>query len=113
MGSGRPDCEGTCNGYKIAGDLDIDTVRTFTDVYQYLTECVLDTLAPIRCTDLNDDTLINVVDAALLQECVKHGADTAYWNLSTGCLFPFGIYNPNQVTILNMGGLIQISGMPK
>lgn len=103
MGPARPDCEGTCNGYKLSGDLDVDTVRTTADVDQYLAECILDTLAPVRCTDLNGDTAINVVDAALLQECVIHGSDTAYWGNGTPCVFPFGIYNPNHITILNMG----------
>jgi hypothetical protein len=91
------DCDGNCNGTRLTGDLNIDNFRNATDVTNYMLGAINYTIPASKCNDLNDDQEINVTDAALLFDCVRHGPGS----IPTGhshepCRFPDKIKNPFQ-----------------
>jgi hypothetical protein len=55
------------------------------------------TITPTNCNDLNASGSITVWDAALINQCARHGA-----NNNTLCTFPRGATNPNEVVILSV-----------
>jgi hypothetical protein len=91
------DCEGNCGGSRLSGDLNIDNVRDLTDATQYITEIINQTITAQTCTDLNNDGLITVWDAALIQECFYNG--TPYNN---ACTYPHGVISPNPISYLEL-----------
>ena len=95
FGSTVVDCDGDCGGSRVAGDLDLDNLHHTTDVDLYVTEILANTIAVHECTDLNDDGIISVWDAALVEECYYNG--TPYNN---ACVFPHGITSPFGVSHL-------------
>lgn len=95
FGSEVIDCNGDCGGSRIAGDLDISGARNLVDVDQYVTEIKNNTITAQECTDLNDDGIISVWDAALVEECYYNG--TPYNN---ACVFPHGVTSPNPMSYL-------------
>lgn len=88
LGNAVPDCNGVCDGPDQYGDIDKDSLRTYADINQ-LMERVLqnDTLA-LPCNDLYGDSVLNVVDMAVLTECVRYAQDPGYWGLRFACHFP-------------------------
>jgi hypothetical protein len=103
LGSAQPDCAGNCNGYAMAGDLTGDTLRKMNDVVQYVADVQSHVIQPMPCNDLDNSGTINVVDAALDQQCVRHGDDESYWGAQLPCTFPTGRHNPNQIGVLTIG----------
>lgn len=88
LGNAVPDCEGICNGAALYGDWNRDSLRTSPDVAAYLDAAYEGNGLPTRCNDLYADSLINLLDAAALQECALHGDDPAYWIQRLPCHFP-------------------------
>jgi hypothetical protein len=64
------DCMGNCNGSRISGDLNVDTLRNDIDVDQYLVDITaLNAVMP--CNDVNGDNALTVTDAALVSGCIR------------------------------------------
>ncbi len=107
-GDAQPDCNGECAGVALAGDINVDTTRTTTDLTIYMLESLLDTMMPTPCYDLNDDGEITVTDATLLFDCLLHdsGASSAEHN-HTPCQFPYAVSNPNDIATLTLAELNQ------
>ncbi len=104
------DCDGTCGGSRLTGDLNVDSLRNNTDLTNYLLGSIYHSLPASKCTDLNDDQKINIVDAALLFECAKHGGGV----IPTGhthepCQFPNKIKNPQQHADFSIGNIDYIA----
>lgn len=104
-GNAQMDCQGTCNGTVKMGDLNSNTQQETADAQQYVSQILNSTISPTPCNDLNDDTLITVWDAALLQNCVLNS--TPY---NTACVFPHGIVNPYQTVSLKIDTLNTAQG---
>jgi hypothetical protein len=97
FGSTTIDCEGNCGGSRLSGDLNIDDVRDLSDATQYITEILNQSITAQPCTDLNNDGIISVWDAALVQECFYNG--TPYNN---ACTYPHGVTSPNPTSYLEI-----------
>lgn len=96
LGNAILDCEGTCNGTKLRGDLNQDGFQNLSDAQGYVSGILANTLTPSNCNDLNADGKITVFDAALLQDCYYgdfdphiHGGDIVHDH----CNFPYGYTN--------------------
>lgn len=94
-GKAELDCEGTCNGTAIRGDLDQDATLSSLDINLYMNQALQNTPS-MPCTDLNADGIINVYDASLLMDCMINGNSHMHEDGSTShdhCRFPAGIYD--------------------
>lgn len=101
-----PDCAGACGGTRLTGDLNIDGNRNNLDVTNYMLGAIYNSLPATKCYDLNDDQAIDVVDAALLFECAKHGGGTIPVGHShEPCRFPNKIRNPQQSAEFSIGNI--------
>ncbi|OWY19389.1 T9SS C-terminal target domain-containing protein [Sphingobacteriales bacterium UPWRP_1] len=106
-GSATIDCEGICNGQKIIGDLDADGTYHTNDVLTYMTGILNGELTTgTSCNDLNNDGLINVVDADLLLACILQGNGThthpGGGTSHNHCGFP-------QAQVINPNGLVSLT----
>lgn len=107
-GPAQPDCEGTCNGIRKAGDLDVNYVYETSDVNTYLTNIAANTATLTPCTDLVADNEINVYDAIMLNACIQEnnggthpgGAGVAFCELPTMVL-----NNVNDTAWLGIGAI--------
>jgi hypothetical protein len=101
------DCMGNCNGSRISGDLNVDTLRNDIDVDQYLVDITaLNAVMP--CNDVNGDNALTVTDAALVSGCIRetngsHVHQGATQNTHRHCEFPFNIVNTNDTVHLGIG----------
>lgn len=104
------DCDGNCNGTRQQGDLNQDSLRNANDISNYLVGAIDYTLPATTCNDLNDDEKINITDAALLYDCVKHGPGSIPSGHShEPCRFPDRIKNPNQHANFSLGNIDYIA----
>ena len=94
------DCNGNCNGTVKMGDLDNNTQQQLVDAQLYVDKILNSTITPTKCNDLNNDSLITVWDAALLNNCVKNGTPS-----NIKCQFPHRLTNPNQTVTLSIGAI--------
>lgn len=115
-GSAQPDCEGTCNGLRKAGDLDVNYVYEANDVNTYLSNIAANTATLTPCTDLVADNEIDVYDAIMLNACIQEnnggthpgGAGVEFCELPTMVLdnvndtawFGIGAINTNQKFVI-------------
>lgn len=100
------DCNGDCNGSRLMGDLNVDSLRDNADLTNYLLASIDNSITPVKCNDLNDDQDIDVVDAALLYECIKHGAGTIpAGHTHEPCRFPSTTKNYQQVADFSIGNI--------
>jgi hypothetical protein len=107
-GSAQPDCTGECAGTRVTGDIDLDTMRTSDDMYQYINEILLDTIDPTICLDLNADELLTITDVNLLLECLLHeGSPALPGHSHSPCEFPFNVTNPSDTVTLSIGEINQ------
>lgn len=91
------DCSGQCNGTRLEGDLNVNAVRDSVDILNYLSGSIYHTIPATICNDLNRDSTINVLDAAVLFQCVDHGPGSIPAGHShEPCRFPNRIKNPFQ-----------------
>lgn len=97
-GNSVMDCTGDCGGVVLRGDLDVDTLQETQDAQIYVNDIINSAITPTPCNDLNNDGIISVWDAALVNECAEHGT-----NFNGKCNFPRGAVNLNQTTELRIG----------
>jgi Lysyl oxidase/Secretion system C-terminal sorting domain len=105
FGDAQADCEGTCNGSALRGDWNRDTLRTDADVLAYMTSALTDTSSVTTCRELYTDGHLDVYDAAILNECVLHADEPAYWVNEFPCQFPSGIFNPDDIVYFLPGAV--------
>jgi Lysyl oxidase len=105
FGDAREDCNGVCAGTALHGDMNQDSLRNMTDVDTYLNAALSENNGATLCTELNENGVIDVFDAALLQECVLHSNETAYWGSRFPCTFPTGVDNIKDIVYLLPGEL--------
>lgn len=99
-GNAQIDCEGNCNGVKLHGDWNQDSLRTDLDVDEYLQVVVNNDGNATPCTDLNDNNVIDLFDAALLHECATYQDDIVHWGSRFACQFPTGATIASDVVYL-------------
>ncbi len=87
-GDAQFDCEGVCAGTRLIGDLDVDADNDSLDAAAYVAGILDASLAAAPCTDVNDDGLLTVADAAMIAHCHQANqlADSAL--IDTRCGFP-------------------------
>jgi hypothetical protein len=105
LGNARLDCEGNCGGPALKGDWNKDTLRNVVDVNAYLAAALVDSAMVSPCSDLFDDSQIDLYDAALLQECELHENDANHWGVRFACQFPTGLLNEKELVYLLPGTL--------
>jgi hypothetical protein len=103
-GNVRTDCEGTCGGTRVMGDLDQNGTQEMVDAEAYVTRMLAHDIVPTSCNDLNADEKITVYDAALLASCLNYGALHQHngEGLHDHCNFPDGTININDTTTLSI-----------
>ncbi len=102
-GTAQMDCEGNCNGWHQLGDLNADTTRTYIDVDQYITETLDNTIIAEMCNDANDDSNIDVVDAALVMGCANQGL--GYTHDEDLCALPITLLNTSDTVTYSIGSV--------
>ena len=114
FGNTPTDCEGNCNGVRIRGDMNLDTLRNYTDVGLYLQQLADESIIPSLCNDLTGDSAYTVYDAARLNGCLKSMDSThvhlgGYSGNHGHCNFPFHIDNPFDTITLGLSNLTENS----
>ena len=107
FGLAQLDCDSVCNGSRLSGDLNQDTLQNASDIAMYM-DSVVNAAAVVRCNDLNGDNSLTVADPALLNACVRNndGSHThpgGTQNTHRHCQFPFGIVNTTDTVKLGIG----------
>ena len=97
-GNAETDCNGTCNGSAIKGDLDADGERESEDAQLYVAEILDGTANALPCTDLSGNGTITVYDAALDNKCALLGNP----DNNNECSFPQNFINPDDTVSLSM-----------
>lgn len=69
-----PDCAGNCPGVVVRGDVVNDNSLTEDDVHHYVLSTIDNSVDLSFCSDLNNDGLITVTDAVMLEACI-HGQE--------------------------------------
>ena len=105
FGNALPDCNGVCKGPALMGDWNQDTLRNVADVSAYLAASLAENGSPTSCNDLHEDAVINVFDAALLQECNLYNNDQQHWIQRFPCQFPTGFLNTQDMVTIQPGTL--------
>jgi Lysyl oxidase len=105
FGDAREDCAGVCAGTSLHGDINQDSLRNSNDVTSYLANALSSNQSVTSCSELNENGVIDVFDAALLQECVLHADEPAYWGSRFPCTFPTGVDNIKDIVYLLPGNL--------
>ncbi len=106
------DCMGNCNGTRIRGDLDIDNDRDASDIGMYMTDIVQQG-SVVPCNDVNNDNLLTVTDAALVNGCMRftngnHTHPGGTQMTHRHCEFPWNIVNINDTVHLGLNGVNQV-----
>lgn len=102
-GTAKYDCEGNCNGWHDLGDVNLDTTRQHDDVGIYVEEILDNTIIADICNDANNDSHIDVVDAALVMGCANealgfsHDADL--------CSLPIELMNTSDTVTYSIGAI--------
>ena len=99
------DCMGNCNGTRVRGDLDLDTLQTDTDINLYMTDITSqNSVSP--CNDLNGDNSLTVTDddgcqQTLTKDIVCGSNYVAYelYNVCEGNFVETPNKSKNQLTI--------------
>lgn len=103
-GNATIDCEGTCGGAVLRGDLDQNGSQELADAYAYAGYALDGDLEATDCNDLNGDGKITVYDASLLANCYNYG--TLHQHTGGGahdhCNFPAGVRNTTDTTLLTI-----------
>ena len=98
------DCEGTCGGSTLRGDLDNNELQEVGDAEAYVTDILGNDITASPCNDLNADGRISVFDAALINNCVNYADGHTHVNGEPHehCDFPAGVLNPNDTITLSI-----------
>lgn len=107
FGLAMADCDGVCNGPRLSGDLNTDTVQNSNDLLLYMDD-IVNTAAAVTCNDLNGDGTLDITDASLLSACINftNGSHThpgGTQNTHRHCQFPYNILNTNDTVHLGLG----------
>ncbi len=94
-GSAARDCNGTCNGTALRGDLDNNGLQNMFDAQAYVNKILDKSITAAACNDLNGDGKITVFDAALLANCLNYTSNHPHTGSAphNHCLFPYGAVN--------------------
>jgi hypothetical protein len=74
-------------------------------VASYLSNTLMPAIDAAPCNDLFEDGSLDLMDAALLQECAIHADSIQYWTQRFPCQFPGGIYNEQDLVTMMAGVL--------
>ncbi len=88
FGNSVIDCNGTCGGSAIQGDVDNSGSVQIADANTYNNGIINNNLSPTNCNDLSDDGILSVWDAALAQKCANGGSGNV-------CEFPNTVQSLN------------------
>ncbi|MFM9985708.1 MAG: MopE-related protein, partial [Flavobacteriales bacterium] len=106
FGDTYPDCEGTCPGVVIKGDVNQDGYFTMIDEHTYAEAAVYGGVAVSPCTDLNNDGEITVADAAYAGACIHQQQDLGVPPLLyTECPYDDEILDANESATLGVMNL--------
>lgn len=100
-GDAQPDCTGVCNGAAIYGDFDTNGQIDQIDLDTYIPLSLLNTTDAESCYDLNGDSVINVQDAALINQCLL--VENGIVEPDNLCDLPYAINNPLETITLTVG----------
>ena len=100
------DCNGTCNGSALMGDINSDIIQNTSDAMQYVDDIIGNNISPTTCNDLNADDAISVYDAALVNSCYLFGSGHIHAGSSSHdhCNFPLNVHNPFDTAYLSIIG---------
>lgn len=101
FGNAFIDCNGDCGGWRLLGDLNLDTARTYDDVQMYTDDILDNTIVAQSCNDANSDAYIDVVDAAMVMGCANESM--GYTHDKPLCSLPAVYYNSNDTVTLSIG----------
>lgn len=100
-GTAQYDCEGNCNGWHHVGDLNEDSTRQYDDVEMYVDNILDNTIIADICNDANNDSDIDVVDAALVMGCANEAA--GYTHIADLCDLPVNLISPSDTVTFSIG----------
>jgi Lysyl oxidase/Secretion system C-terminal sorting domain/Dockerin type I domain len=72
-GNATVDCEGSCGGKALGGDINKSQKVDNQDIVAYTQSALSENETPTTCNDLNADGRISVTDASLLASCIAFG----------------------------------------
>lgn len=81
-GDTQYDCEGVCGGAALQGDANSDGNQDLEDVQIYAQDLMTNDIPVTTCSDISDDGAIDVLDLALLTDCIVFG--NAHTHQATG-----------------------------
>ena len=93
------DCSGICGGDALFGDFNQDAVINATDLDGYLAFLLAQDMENNTCQDLNNDGVVGLTDATLLEICIRDDFSPL------SCNFPIETYNEMDTTFWHIGGL--------
>lgn len=102
-GTATYDCEGNCNGWHHVGDLNEDSTRLYDDVDMYIDEILDNSIIADLCNDANNDSDIDVVDAALVMGCANQ-ADGFVHDVDL-CNLPANLIAPSDTVTYSIGAV--------
>ena len=102
-GTAQYDCEGNCNGWHHVGDLNEDSTRQYDDVQLYVDNILDNTIIADLCNDANNDSDIDVVDAALVIGCANQA--TGYTHIADLCDLPINLISPSDTVTYSIGAI--------
>lgn len=100
-GTAQLDCEGNCNGWHHIGDLNEDSTRLYDDVDLYVNNILSNTIIADMCNDANNDSDIDVVDAALVMGCANQ--TYGYTHDTDLCELPVAMMNTSDTVTYSIG----------
>lgn len=110
-GDALPDCEANCPGLVVKGDVNSSLELEYADVNQYLSEIVGDDAVVTPCTDMDNDGVISVTDAALIADCINYGTEQVdEFGVHNHCIFETSVTNPNHTVTLSIGSVNTVGG---
>lgn len=83
------DCEGNCNGGRLAGDLDANDLYDVNDVTAYFQGILDDNIPLTTCNDISSDGVINMLEPAMLMSCILQQNYGGSQGASPSCTFPY------------------------
>lgn len=102
LGTAQEDCEGVCEGTRLAGDVDVDGNYDQDDINTYLAGILNETITPTTCNDVNADGTIDLMDVALINRCLLQESGTVFDH--DHCDLPTTtINNPNESVTFSIG----------
>ena len=103
------DCKGECDGFAHAGDMNENLEVDTLDIESYFGHFENGLTYKDACTDLDGNEILNLYDAALLQECIKSNPNPETDPYHSHCLFPAGIENLTDTVWLRMNNMDELN----